>query len=151
MIETAVSNSSCQIGLERIQRTEILAQSFDVILIPPAVQEEIGFSKEWLGVKPVQNHPLVNVLGTQIGLGESESIALAMEEGDVFVILDDKKARRIARQILPRVIGTIGILLRAKRKGIIKEIKPILDALNAVNFRICDSLYRQAIELAKER
>jgi len=146
----AVSNSTCLIGLERIQRTEILARSFNEIFIPPAVQDEIKFIREWLIVKPVQNRAMVKILETQIDRGESEAIALAAELGEVFIVLDDKKARRIARQITPRVIGTIGLLLRAKKNGIIEKIEPILDELNAVNFRIGNSLYRHALELAKE-
>jgi len=55
-----------------------------------------------------------------------------MELGDVFLILDDRKARQLALQLNLKVIGTVGMLLRAKGKGIITEIKPLLAALNQV-------------------
>lgn len=150
MNETAVCNSSCLIGLERIRQTEILEHCFDAIYIPPAVRDEIGYSKDWLHVHPVQNKAIVSVLETQIGLGESEAIALAMELDNAYIVLDDKKARGLARKFTPRVIGTVGILLRAKKKGIVERIKPILDNLNAVDFRIGDALYRKALYLARE-
>ncbi len=150
MSNMAVCNSSCLIALERIQRLRLLSESFNTIYIPPAVQTEIGFSKSWFVEKPVQNQSLVTALETQIGAGESEAIALSVEMRNVILILDDKKARRIAQQFSPRVIGTVGILLRAKSNGLIREIKPILDELNQVDFRIKDSLYNHTLELAKE-
>jgi predicted nucleic acid-binding protein len=63
-----------------------------------------------------------------------------MEQADVFVVLDDKKARRIAKQLGLKVMGTVGLLLRAKKKGIVSEIKPMLDALQQADFRIHNGL-----------
>lgn len=151
MSENAVSNSSCLIALEKIGQMDLLSKSFDSVIIPPAVQSEFGQNIDWLIVKSVQNNAVVNSLKTQIGDGESEAIALAMEEGtDVFIVLDDKKARRIAKQLGLKVIGTVGLLLRAKKKGIVTEIKPILNALQDVDFRIAETLYKKALRLAKE-
>ena len=150
MSENAVSNSSCLIALEKIGRLDLLSKSFDAVNIPPAVQSEIGKSIDWLIVKSVQNKAAVNSLKTQIDDGEAEAIALAMELADAFIVLDDKKARRIAKQLRLKVIGTIGLLLRAKKKKIITEIKPVLDALHGVNFRISETLYQEALRLAKE-
>lgn len=91
----------------------------------------------------------MKTLQTQFGNGESEAMALAIELNELLV-LDDKKARRIAHQIGIEIIGTVGVLLRAKTKGIISTIKPILDELNAVDFRISPALYQQALRLAQE-
>ena len=150
MSDIAVSNSACLIGFERIGQMNLLAQSFDSLLIPPAVQNELGYALDWLVVKPVQNASIVQILKTQIDDGEAEAIALAIELNDVFVILDDKKARRVAQTLDLKIIGAVGILLRAKNRGIIAEIKPILDDLNRVNFRVSPTLYRQALVLANE-
>lgn len=151
MSPIAVTNSSCLIALEKIGHLDLLAKSFAKVAIPPAVQNEFSHEVGWLVVKPVQNQAVVRTLRTQLDNGESEAIALAMEEGEnVFLVLDDKKARRIAKQLGLRVIGTIGLLLRAKKKGIISEIKPILDALQEVDFRIAQPLYDKALTLAKE-
>jgi predicted nucleic acid-binding protein len=146
----AVSNSTCLIGLERIQRLEILPQVFDPITVPTAVQPEVGISAPWLAVQAPQNRGMVQSLQTQIDAGEAEAIALAMELGDVFVILDDLSARRIAHQLDLKVVGTVGLFLRAKQQGVISEIKPILDALTTANFRISDALIRKALQLAGE-
>lgn len=150
MSENAVSNSACLIALGRIGRLDLLSKSFETVNIPPAVQSELGRNIKWLIVKSVQNKAVVNSLKTQLDDGESEAIALAMELGDVFIVLDDKKARRIAKQLGLKVIGTVGLLLRAKKKCIVTEIKPILDALQEVDFRISDTVYQEALRLAEE-
>jgi predicted nucleic acid-binding protein len=150
MSEKVVCNSACLIALERISRLELLSLCFESVTIPPAVQEEFGSSTEWLGVQGAQNAAVVTSLKTQIGEGESEAIALAMELGDVLILLDDKKARRIAKQIGLKVMGTVGLLLRAKRKGVVTEIKPILDELQEAGFRISEALYQEALRLARE-
>jgi predicted nucleic acid-binding protein len=53
-----------------------------------------------------------------IGPGEAEAIALAIEAGAARIVLDDKKARRIARELGVTVTGTVGVLLRAKQRGL---------------------------------
>lgn len=73
-----------------------------------------------------------------------------MESEDIFVILDDRNARRIAEQLSLKVIGTVGMLLRAKQKGVITEIKPLLTALNQADFRISEAIVQKALRIAGE-
>lgn len=146
----AVTNSTCLIGLERIERLDILPQVFSTITIPTAVAAEVGIEADWLIVRTVQNLAVVATLKTQVDSGEAEAIATAMELGDVFVILDDRKARLLALQLSLKVIGTVGMLLRAKRFGVIAEIKPLLTALNQVDFRISQALIQKALQIAGE-
>jgi predicted nucleic acid-binding protein len=148
--DRAVTNSTCLIGLERIGRLDLLPQVFSSITIPLAVQLEVGISADWLTLRTVGNSAVVASLRTQIDEGESEAIALAMELGDVFLILDDRKARQIAEQIGLKVIGTVGMLLRAKHKGVISEIKPLLRALEEADFRISEAIVQKALQLAGE-
>ncbi len=98
----------------------------------------------------MQNLALVATLKTQVDEGEAEAITLAMELGDVFLILEDRKARQLALQLNLKVIGTVGMLLRAKRKGIIPQIKPLLAALNQADFRISEPLIQNALRIAGE-
>ena len=146
----AVTNSTCLIGLERIEQLDILPQVFSTVTIPTAVQAEVGISADWLTIRTVQNLAVVATLKTQVDEGEAEAIALAMELGDVFVILDDRNARRIAEQLSLKVIGTVGMLLRAKQKGVITEIKPLLTALNQADFRISEAIVQNALRIAGE-
>ncbi len=79
----AVTNSTCLIGLERIEQLDILPQVFSTITIPTAVQAEVGISADWLTIRTVQNLAVVATLKTQVDEGEAQAIALAMELGDV--------------------------------------------------------------------
>ena len=88
-----ISDRTCLIGLERINRLDIPPRLYGKVWIPPAVDQEIGFSMPWLEVQPVTNQALVSSLRTQIDWGESEAIALALETKGTPILLDDKKAR----------------------------------------------------------
>jgi len=115
MSENVVSDSACLIGLERIGRSEILAESFKTIFIPPAVEKELGYKMEWLVVQPVRNVAFVKTLRTQLGEGESEAMVLAVELGEMLV-LDDKKARRIAQRYYLKKLEIYNILI-SRRNG----------------------------------
>ncbi len=60
--------------------------------------------------------------------GESESIILYKELHADFLLIDDKKARKIAETLNVKCIGILGILATAKDKGIIEELKPIFES-----------------------
>ena len=146
----AVTNSTCLIGLERIGRLDLLPQVFSTVFAPPTVAAEVRTPASWHSVQAVQNSAVVASLKTQMDSGEAEAYALAMELGDVLLILDDKKARRVAGQIGLKVIGTVGMLLRAKRAGVIAEVKPLLRELLQANFRISDGIIQEALRLSGE-
>jgi predicted nucleic acid-binding protein len=146
----AVTNSTCLIGLERIERLDILPQVFDIVFAPPAVAKEVRTSLDWLRVQPVANRSVTIALRTQMDEGEAEAIALALELEDVLLILDDKKARRVAQQMGMKVIGTVGMLLKAKRQGVIAEVKPLLLSLTEADFRISQGIIQEALRLSGE-
>ncbi len=150
MTGRAVTNSTCLIALERIGQLALLPQIFATVLAPPAVQSEFGSPIGWLAVEVVKDLRVVTALKTQLDDGEAHAIALAVELGDVFIILDDKKARRVARQMGLKVIGTVGVILRAKQKGMIPAIRPVLIALGERGFRMTPALYGEALRLAGE-
>jgi predicted nucleic acid-binding protein len=82
--------------------------------------------------------------------GESAVIALAAELENPAVVLDDKKARRVARQMGLSVVGTVGLLLRAKREHMVPEVKSLLESLARTGFRLSKELHREAVRLAGE-
>lgn len=149
MNEDIVTNSTCLIGLERIGRLYILRDCFRTVYAPTEVAAECGGCPGWVNVEAVANAPLQAALRIQVDEGEAAAIALAVERG-TRVLLDDKKARRLAQQMALDVIGTVGLLLRAKRLALIAEVRPLMDALQAVDFRIAPALYAEALRLAGE-
>lgn len=149
MKEAVVSDSTCLIGLERVGKLGILPALFDSVMIPPEVEREFGSKFAWLKVEKLTNQLLVTALQMIVDAGEAEAITLASEK-NCLLISDDKQARSAAKRLGVNVIGTVGILIRAKQNGIITEIKPILDNLDANEFRISRALREEALKIAGE-
>lgn len=149
MKEPVVSNSTCLIGLERISCLDLLRELFEPVIVPPKVQEEFGRALEWLTVMMPQNTELVKLLSTLVDEGEAEAIALAKEQ-NCLLILDDRKARRWAKTLGVRIIGTAGLLVKAKQRGIIAKVKPLLEASKRSNFYLHPELEKEVLNLAGE-
>ena len=150
MSKCIISDSTCLIALDRIGQLTLLKQLFEQIYVPTAVHREFGKKVSWIKVTSVHNPIAIKTLMIQIDAGESEVIALALEMQDCVAILDDKKARRIAQDIGLKITGTVGLLLKAKKDGVIGKIKPLLDQLNEAGFHVGGSLYQNALRLANE-
>ena len=65
-------------------------------------------------------------------------------------ILDDYKARKMADNLGLHYTGTIGIIVKAKLKGIIPSIKPLLEKIKHTNFRLSVDLELLALKEANE-
>jgi predicted nucleic acid-binding protein len=146
-----VANSSCLIALGAAGHLDLLQQLYGAVTVPNAVAQECGAQlPPWISVQPVQNQTVVRSLRIELGAGESEAIALCSELSAARLILDDKKARRIARQMQVPVTGTLAVLLRAKERGLIPNVKDIIDSLLAVHFRISNALILDTLMRAGE-
>ena len=149
-----VSNSSPLIALARIQRLDLLPAIFESVLIPPAVAREIAPSipvlPTWLRIQAPSVLPPASLLRRRLGEGEREALALAIELEADWIILDDLPARRSAEATGLNVIGTLGTLVAAKRAGLLKSIRPELDALLRTSFFLSPQLYDELLRLADE-
>jgi predicted nucleic acid-binding protein len=85
-----------------------------------------------------------------VGAGEREAIALALEMGAAELILDDLAARRLAQSLLLVVIGSAGLLLRAKERGLIPRVRPLMQAMQAVDFHISERVFTGILAAADE-
>lgn len=86
-----------------------------------------------------------------VDVSEASAIALAMETDNSLIILDDYKARKTADYNGLKVVGTIGIIIKAKQLGLIPTIKPLLEKISKTNFRLSKELEQEALKLAAER
>ena len=155
-----VTNSSPLIAFAILDQLDLLALIFAKIYIPQAVFTEVSawgkpYSRQLKAfsmdkVKSVQNTIAIQLLTKDVDLGEAEAIALALERGIEDILIDDPKGRKIAQLNGLYPIGTIGVLLEAKRLGYISQVKPHLDKLIANRIRIGLNLYQQALKLADE-
>ncbi len=146
----AVADSACLIGLERIGRLDLVSSQFTTVLAPPAVLAEFGVALPWIELRAPKNLTLVAALRLQVETGESEAIALAAESAGAELILDDRKARRIAQSMGLPLVGTVGLLLRAKRDGLVIAVEPLLDSLAASGFHVAPALRLEALRRARE-
>ena len=149
MKEAVVSDSTCLIGLERIGKLNILPALFDPIMIPPEVGREFGTKFSWLQTKNLTNNLAAAALRLVVDAGEAEAIALAGEK-NCLLISDDKQARLAAKRLGVAVIGTVGVLIRAKQNDVVSAVKPILDDLELNNFFISAALREEALKIAGE-
>lgn len=149
MREPAVVDSTCLIGLDQINRLDLLPKLFEPVHAPPEVERESGFTPEWLTIEKPSNPDLISVLKLMVDDGEAEAIALALER-KWRIVLDDLRARALAQQMGLKIIGTVGILIRAKRAGLLPWISPLLNELTAKGFRLSEDLKREALLLVGE-
>lgn len=159
---SVVSDATPLISLTAIGALDLLAQLFGTILIPQTVYHEVviaGAGKPgaqavanaaWIQTRVVRDRRAVKALMNNGGLdqGESEALVLAQELQATLLLLDDLAARQLAQQM--PITGTLGVLLLAKRQGLIPLVRPYLDALLAAGSYLDQPLYQLVIQLAGE-
>lgn len=97
------------------------------------------------------NRSLISGLPRLVGAGEAEAIVLARELGADILLIDERRARKTALELGLPVTGLLGVLLEAKKAGLIPALKPILDQMEAiVAFRLKRSLYEATLRAAGE-
>jgi len=145
-----IADSSPLISLAIIDMLELLEYYFDKVYVPFAVYKEVSvfekpFSeklKHYLEQKvlTVENIHMVSVINERIDLGEAEAITLAFEKKADLIILDDSKARKTAKRNGLTVIGTLGLLLEAKKEGKIENLKQYIQILSDNDIRLSEQL-----------
>lgn len=158
-----VSNTSPIINLAAIGKLDLLRKHFGEIIIPRAVHDEItikgrgepGDSEvrtlDWLKTIEVEDIPLLTILRRELDPGEAESIALAVQLKAGLLLIDEADARKVASNLGLCFIGLLGLLVKAKEKGYIKKVKPLMDRLKGeAGFWIEDNLYQYVLNTVRE-
>ncbi|MGM0577132.1 MAG: DUF3368 domain-containing protein [Myxococcota bacterium] len=90
-------------------------------------------------------------MSAELDPGETEAIALAVERKADVLLVDERRARRAATRLGQRVLGVLGVLLQAKRRGLVEELRPILhDLTEEAGFRIGPELVARVLKAAGE-
>ena len=153
MTALVVADASPLIAFQQIGRLQLLRAVFGELIVPPSVIREILASvppEPWIVERALTQPVVPLVLRANLGAGQSEALSLAMEIGAERLLVDERAARRVAGTLGLRVVGTLGVLLAAKRKGLIVELRPLLDQLLHQGFWIAPRLVKQALITAGE-
>lgn len=149
MSDVVVADSSPLIALRQIGRLDLLRELFRFVLIPPAVAREVSRTvpilPEWVHTETLLGDLDSRLAGSGLDPGECEAITLAIERRADYVLCDDRDARLWMELLGLQPLGCIGILLRAKRLGLLPAIKPPLDDLVAAGLFVGDRLYHHVL------
>ncbi|HSF44073.1 MAG TPA: DUF3368 domain-containing protein [Thermoanaerobaculia bacterium] len=161
-MDRAISNTSPLLYLHRIGSLAWVQTLFSEIWIPQAVVEELreGARRGHDVPQPERLEGISVVdprfvpsewLALDLGAGELAAMALALENPDLIVLLDDSLARRIGQAAGLKVWGTLRVLLEAKAKGLTDSVSPLLSRLEAAGMWMSQDIRERVLALAGER
>ena len=165
MAVIVVSDTSPLSGLAIAGYLSLLQQLYGQVIIPVAVASELRrggqddpritevLALDWVEVQQPKNLALVETLQADQNLdrGESEAIALALEIKADELLIDERLGRQEASRLGLSITGLLGILLVAKRRGLVGAVRPIVDDLiNEAGFRVSSQLYAEVLTMAGE-
>jgi predicted nucleic acid-binding protein len=154
MPERWAVNASPLILLAKIEHLHLLNQLADELVIPNAVIAEVNAgpvddpARRILASAPL---PIVadrldpTIMTWDLGDGETAVLSYAAIHAGWTAVIDDGAARRCARALAIPMLGTLGILLRARRAGLIAATVPLLQALRAKGIRLDDEVIRRTL------
>lgn len=151
MRKTIISDTSCFIILSKIGELDLLRAVYGQVSTTTDIAEEFKETfPDWIKIETVADKYRQRILETQIDKGEASAIALALETPDSLLILDDDKARKVARNLGLNFTGTVGVIIKAKLDAVIPSIKPYLEKIKATDFRISTELESLALKMTHE-
>jgi hypothetical protein len=154
-----VADTSALVALAACDGLSFLDQLFHDVRVPPAVLREctvpgkpqVERLESYLQgrVEAVDlDEFVISVAG--LGQGELEAMALYKNLRADRLLVDDHRARKVAAWNKISVIGSLGVLLRAKESGLLQEIRPLLTAIRAAGLYYSEQLCDEALRLAGE-
>ena len=150
-----VSDTSSISNLLQIGLIDILHVLYGEITVTPAVRRELYRLPEqekqieqidWIKIKAPQDQRMIVKLLEEIDLGEAESIVLAIEEQAEYLLIDEYKGRLIADSYGIKIVGILGVLIQAKKQKIIPAVKPHIDQLTGIGFRLSKKLIAKVLK-----
>jgi predicted nucleic acid-binding protein len=144
-----------------INAIDVLPALYGVVVIPPAVRDELSRDRApevvrlwiahppgWLEVRVPTVEPDAQLIAAEPDAGEFDAILLAQELGAMELIVDDRDGRKEAARRRIRFVGTIGVLQAAAKRGLV-NLKDALRDLRATNFYIAQDLIDRLLAEAK--
>lgn len=157
-----VADSGPLIALARLSLLQLLPQSFETVLVPEVVFVECTRHGDLPGARAILAagdaglFRRVPVPGAEAFAGEhlldgGESAALLLaQELAVPALVDERKARLVARRLGIAVVGTVGVLVAARIAGQVGPLRPLFNALGEFGYRVSDALIQDALRRVGE-
>jgi predicted nucleic acid-binding protein len=155
-----VSDSSPLVVLSLVDCLWLLDDLFNEVLIPRKVYEEATIEGKqgaesiarWATGKIAEasSSNLVSDGTITLDAGESEAITLYKDKSADYLLIDERKGRKVAADMGIKITGSLGILVAAKKKGLIQTIKPFIQKLRQTNQRFSEQLLNDILTLAGE-
>jgi uncharacterized protein len=161
-VSVIVSDASPLIGLAKISHLHLLPLLYGTIKVPTAVYAELTVSgvgragaeevaqASWIQVESVTDQLRVDYLRGDLDLGEAEALVLAQERHANYFLVDEERARTVAKLLRVPFIGTAGILVLAKRTGHIPAVAPLILQLRRHQFYLSDRLVEMILRQVNE-
>ncbi|HBL29740.1 MAG TPA: DUF3368 domain-containing protein, partial [Acidobacteria bacterium] len=155
-------NCSPLILLGRISRLDLLPALADQVVVPRAVLQELAVKEgqDWIA-RTVSSHPGLEIIADvpipsevqrwNLGAGESAVLAFCLSATGYRAVLDDLRGRRCARALGVPLFGTLGVVVEARRQGLIPRARPLIAAIRGVGYYIEDKLVEAALNEVGER
>jgi predicted nucleic acid-binding protein len=160
MPDVLIVNASPLIFLGKAGRIELLRTiGATRILVPETVFEEVAhcghtdvaaralLGSDWIERTPAPVAP-TSVIEWDLGAGESSVIATALRHPESSAVIDDLCGRRCAHALGVDVIGTLGVVIAAHRRGAIENPREVLLELRATGMWLSDAVIARALQLA---
>lgn len=161
MSDPVIINASPLIFLARSRHIHLLQHLHRPVLVPQPVVQEIRArgphdptvrtlsETAWL---EVASAPVIpdEILAWNLGLGESAVLALAQSKPGSIAMIDDLAGRRCAQTLNIPLVGTVGLVLLAKKNGVIPSARATLAVLREQGMYISDSVLNSALSLVEE-
>ncbi len=156
-----VSDTSPILSLALIERLDLLRDLYGSIVIPEAVRQELMVADhsgtqevaqaDWIITRPIDPDAVLRLLQREVDRGEAEAIGLALQLKADVLLIDERKARKLAQYLELNVVGLLDVLHEANQRQLIPTIKPVLDdLLTRARFRLSHKLYQRTLHTAGE-
>ena len=160
--ESLVCDTTVLLYLNRIEMLKLLPSLFKDVYVPSEVVLELDMGRllrndtidprkiEWVQIIEVSWNDIEKLPKNRLGKGERAVIAYAQSKTNCIVGLDDRLARLLAEEQNIRIVGTIGLLLKAKEAGLISVVRPFLESLLIEGFHLSSGVYQETLTIAGE-
>lgn len=160
--QSLVCDTSLLLYLGRMENEDLLQMLFEKVYVTKQVALELDAGRllrsdtinprlfDWITLISISQGEMDALPPNRLGIGEQSVIAYAKIHANCVTGLDDRQARILAEHLGLKVVGMIGILLKAKRAGLLSSVRPFLEAAQAHGFRMAKELYEEAVRLAGE-